>query len=467
MEFTSNNPDSAHVDIFDEDAKRQFDILKAFLGTVKHFFGNFESLFRKVNDPRNPNQVTYPLGALLFTGVFMFMCRLGSRRQINHQLRGSNRSRDKFKGLFDVEDIPHGDTLNYAFMRLDPDEMQETICRMVETLIRKKVLYQWRLLGQYFMIAIDGTGMLTFSERHCPHCLTQKLKDGTTLYYHNVLEAKLVTENGFAFSLMTEFIENSDPDASKQDCELKAFYRLAERLKGRFPHLPICLLMDGLFAGGPTFELCEQYRWKYMVVLTDKDLPAVNEGFETLWKLESKNHTSLDLGKDKQIHQDYRWVNDIPYVDSRDKEHTLSVLECLETKTNKKAEQITTTFKWITNFHLTAKKVIPLANEGGRLRWKIENEGFNIQKNGGFELEHAYSKDETASKVFYFLLQIAYIIFQLLEKGSLFRKAFPKGVGSLKNIAFCLLEAWRNLSLHLKAFWNLFKGRYRIRFDSS
>jgi hypothetical protein len=39
---------------------------------------------------------------------------------------------------------------------------------VVETLIRKKVLYRYRLLDRYFLIAIDGTGMLTFPERHCP-----------------------------------------------------------------------------------------------------------------------------------------------------------------------------------------------------------------------------------------------------------------------------------------------------------
>jgi len=39
-----------------------------------------------------------------------------------------------------------------------------------------------------------------------------------------------------------------------------------------------------------------------------------------------------------------------------------------------------------------------------RLRWKIENEGFNVQKNlGGFNLEHPYSQDPNASKVFYLL----------------------------------------------------------------
>ena len=71
--------------------------------------------------------------------------------------------------------------------------------------------------------------------------------------------------------MMTEFIENRDPQASKQDCELKAFYRLAERLKQRFPHLPnpLCCWMV-FFAGGPTFQLCEDYSWRYIIVLQDK-----------------------------------------------------------------------------------------------------------------------------------------------------------------------------------------------------
>lgn len=120
---------------------------------------------------------------------------------------------------------------------------------MVESLTRKKVLYRWRVYGN-FLVAIDGTGVLTFRERHCDYCMSRKL-NGESLYHHPVLEAKLVIANGFAFSLMTEFIENVDPQADKHDCELKAFYRLSGRLKARFPHLPICLLLDGLFAGGP------------------------------------------------------------------------------------------------------------------------------------------------------------------------------------------------------------------------
>ena len=107
-----------------------------------------------------------------------------------------------------ITNAPHGDTLNYCFKKLSVSDIQESVCRMMELLLRKKVLYAYRLLGHYYMVAIDATGVVTFHERHCDHCLTRKLSNGLTLYYHPVLEAKLVTANGFCFSLMTEFIES-------------------------------------------------------------------------------------------------------------------------------------------------------------------------------------------------------------------------------------------------------------------
>jgi hypothetical protein len=441
-------------------------LLKAFARTVFHFYGGWRKLFKGVRDSRNPEMLTYPLEGVLSAGVLMFVFRLGARRQIKHQLRENGPSQSKFGAWFGVESFPHGDTLNYAFKRIAPEEVQEVVCQMVESLIRKKVLYLWRLYGN-FLVAVDGTGVLTFRARHCEYCMTRKLNNGETLYYHPVLEAKLVTANGFAFSLMTEFIENTDPQADKQDCELKAFYRLSRRLKTRFPHLPICLLLDGLFAGGPTFQLCYDYGWRYLITLQETDLPQVHRTYNLVLSQTPENHKKICLHPQQEIIQDYHWVKQIDYLDSQDRHHALNVLTCTETKSSRQRGTYTTTFKWLTNFIPTARNVDTLANQGGRLRWKVENEGFNIQKNGGFHLEHPYSQNDTARKVFYYLLQIAYSIFQLMEKGSLFRKAFPQGVGSLKNIAFRLLEAWRNLCLTPSDFCELYNGRYQVRFDSS
>lgn len=45
---------------------------------------------------------------------------------------------------------------------------------------------------------------------------------------------------------------------------------------------------------------------------------------------------------------------------------------------------------WIASFEITnknSKEIIYF----GRQRWRIENEGFNNQKNGTFDMEHKYS----------------------------------------------------------------------------
>jgi hypothetical protein len=453
----------AHMD---PDEQEQLSIIGACLKTVWHFFGGFARLFGPVRDPRNPDLITYPLIAVGFAGILMFLCRLGARRQINHMFRGNGPSAAKFRALFRGKRCPHGDTANVLYSRLDLGEVQEVPTSMVETLIRKKVLYRYRLLGHYYMVAVDGTGRLTFPERHCPHCLTCT-HHGKTTYYHPVLEAKLVTANGFAFSLMTEFIENPGQNPTKQDCELKAFYRLAERLKRRFPRLAICLLLDGLFAGGPTFALCERYHWKYLIVLTEDDLSSVHQEFEALMPLAAENRLRFYPSVQPETQQDFRWMNDISYVDSEKQEHILSVIECLETCADSRGKRKTTRFKWITNLGVKSNNILALSNQGGRLRWKIENEGFNVQKNGGYALEHAYTTNPTAAKVFYYLLQVAHTLAQLIEKGSLFRKAFPAGVGSAKNVAFRLLEAWRNLRLQPEQLQQILSTHVQIRLDSS
>ena len=437
----------------DRDTLEQKQIITALFGTIKRHFGKWGDKTTGIHDERKAGKIIYPLEVLLFTGIMLFVCQLGSRRQINHKLRGNETAEKKYRALFGVEEIPHGDTLNYTYQRLKVEEVQEVVCQLMEKLMKDEELTQWRLFGIYYLVAMDGTGVLSYKERHCEYCLTQKLKNGEIRYYHPVLEAKIVTENGYAFSLMSEFIENTDPQATKQDCELKAFYRLEERLKKRFPHAPFCLLLDGLFAGGPTLQRCNKNDWKYFIGLTDDDLASVNQEFEALLSLPPDNYLEIEMKK--SVKQTYRWMNGIEYTDGQNNVHLLNVLECVETSPDKQGKLTPTKFKWLTNFTLISRNVSTLANKAGRLRWKIENEGFNLQKNGGFFLEHAYSQNETAHKIFYLLLQIAITFFQLMAKSRFFKHAFPKGVGSLKNIAYRLLEAWRNLRLEDQAFLNL------------
>jgi hypothetical protein len=464
-ELFPSAPDSAETAPLELSQQQAQTLLHIALATITHFFGPPERYLAGIDDPREPNKITYPLPCLLFTGILMFLCHLGARRQIALKFRNNAPSATNFARLFGVAGAPHGDTLNHAFKEIDPMQVQECLTRLVEILLRKKVLERYRLLDQYYVIAFDGTGIYSFSERHCPHCLTGA-HNGKTTYYHYVLEAKLVTADGFSFSLMSEFIENPEPQPTKQDCELKAFYRLAARLKARFPRLPICLSLDGLFACGPVFQLCRDYRWHFVIVLKEDSLPSVYQEFTALSRLQPEQKLKERIVKPVEIKRDFRWVNGIEYCDSQRRQHLLNVLELQETKLQAGQPQ-TTRFMWVTDLSINQGNVREIAQNGGRDRWKIENQGFNAQKRGGFALERLYSHNYQSAKVFYFLLQIAHLFFQLMVAGNLFRKYFPRGFGSLKNFAERLGEAWRNSLFHQQVFSLLDQLRFQIRFDTS
>lgn len=416
-----------------------------------------------VEDPRNPAKITFSLPCLAFTAILMFICRLQARRQIGFRLR-TFEGAAKLAALFGAPRTPHGDTINQAFKRIDYGQAQEAITGFTETLIRDKTLYPYRLFDRYHVVAIDGTETLTFNRRHCDQCLT-RTHSGNTSYYHPILEAKIVTPNGLACSLLTEFIENAAPNPSKQDCELKAFYRLADRLKKRFPRQPLLLALDGLFAGGPTFRICRRNNWRFMITLKDGDLKSVHEEFNALTRLQPENRLIWRTGPDGEIRQVYRWVEDIAYRDAEGHDHQINVLECRETKIGSAGEAKTTTYKWVTDCPITPNNVVALANQGGRIRWKIENEGFNCQKNGGYGLEHAYSENENAAKVFYFLMQIAHLIAQLMQKSNLLGRNWADSIGSLTNTGRLLLEAWRTLRLTPEDIAVWLDQRIQIRLD--
>ncbi|MEW6621363.1 MAG: transposase [bacterium] len=385
------------------------------------------------------------------------MMKVESRRQINFQFN----TKEFIENLNllandNLDKVAHDCTLAYLLERLVIGSISKLRRRMINRLIRMRCLERLRLLGRYYLITIDGTGHLLFKERHCEHCLVTKI-NGKEYYYHNVLEAKLVGANGLALSILSEFIENPNEKYDKQDCELKAFYRLAENLKRDFPQLPICLSLDSLYLKKPVFDICKENKWKYIITFKEGSMPATYAEYISLKSLCPENIAHL---KRDEIEQDYHWVNDIDYQD-----HLLGALECNELKPGKDNKKEHSRFVWISNLEINKATFKEIA-QGGRLRWKTENEGFNTQKNGGYNMEHAYSQDELAAKNFYLLLQIAHIINQLMEKGSLLKEEdIQKVFGSIRNIARKLLEDFRTKATTLAHLQNLLSVPFQIRFD--
>ena len=440
---------------------------------MQHFFPSFNRLLRQLPDPRDPDLIEYQLPFLLWWELAMFCSKLGSRRQMDFHLRYSPCTLENVNRLAGTSQttLPSNKTPDYLLHRMDPHNLANLRREINSDLLENRVLDGDRLLGR-IVIAVDGTGFLVFHHKHCDRCITQR-HGGKTIYLHPVLEAKIVSPRGLALSIGTAFIENvpglsgDDYQAMKQDCELTAFKeRLAPSLKADFPRLPICIVGDALFACGPVMTICEDRHWDYVLTFKQASLPALWADVQQLLHLVPDNRRDVDQPHAKQV---YRWVNDVCYVDSEDHEHAFDVIICEETVDAK-----TTTFAWITSFTVTRDTVATIATDGGRPRWKIENQGFNTQKNGGYNLEHAYSHDPNVIKCYYYLLQIAHTIMQLVEKGSLLKAVartcgdtVASFFGSLRGIARCLLDCLRFFHIPDDAFDPDAARHIQIRLDSS
>lgn len=431
---------------------------QVFVRTLSHFFPEWRSWLGRIRDARNPLRIVDPLPFEINSAVWLLLMKLGARRQLGFAMNSpamlANLNRLSGTRMRRVE---HSDTLLYLLKRVMVVDLRDLLFSMIQRILRMKALDRFRFQDSV-LTAIDATGHLSFNQRHCPHCLTQAQGDRTA-FYHMVLEAKWVTSNGMALSLASEFIENADPQASRQDCELKAFPRLAAELKSRFPRLPIALLLDGLYLCQPVLDICRQAGWHYIITFKEGRMPERWVEYQALRRLQSSNRRSLDLPDG--VHQQLAWVNNLP-VGS----HQVHVLECVETRPGKEP----VTFLWATDFPLDASTVASVANDAGRLRWKIENQGFNEQKNGGFNLQHAYAWNWQAAQNFYLLLQIAQLIEQLVIHGSLLKasagKLLPKIIGGCRKFGAYLAESLRVWEIPLHAFDPAAPARIQIRLDT-
>ena len=62
----------------------------------------------------------------------------------------------------------------------------------------------------------------------------------------------------------------------------KHSFGLAERIKKRFPRLPILLLADSLYASKQVMELCREYKWEFLIRYKKGSIPSIAEEYEKI-----------------------------------------------------------------------------------------------------------------------------------------------------------------------------------------
>ena len=401
--------------------KKEINIFSDVVNILKQYFPKLVDKFEKLTDTRHQSYIEYQMSVITITRLLGLLCGIKSMRNTTEKLNTEETIKNISNLLgIELEEIPHYDTINNVFENIEIEELRKIQKYMVITLIRSKMFDKYRYKGKYFQIVIDGTGIMSFKERHCKHCLKKTYNKGTeeekTIYYHYVLEAKLVVGD-IVISLDSEFVENEKEDIEKQDCEIRAFYRMAKRIKKEYPKLPIIISGDALYACEPVIRTCKENKWEYILRLKEERLKLLGEEIKCLEKAEKQ--------------EEIKYWNNLKYGEVRTEKEANVI------KYHEKKKEIITEFMWITSFKITEKNKKELVYYG-RQRWKIENEGFNMQKNGTFDIEHIYSMNYNAMKVHYFFIQFAHTIRQLLEKGLKYVKELKM---SIKEVSATITQA--------------------------
>lgn len=377
--------------------KKEIDILGKVITIIKQYFPELINKFEGLTDLRHQSYVKYKMKVVFMVRLIGLMSSIKSMHELTEEFNTEEAIANIAQICeLELDEIPHCDTINDIFENVKVEEIEQIIKYMINRMIRSKMLNSFKIRDKYYHVVIDGTGLATSRKKYNKNCLVKNKHDKNGNEYQEystyVLEAKLVIGD-MVFSIGSEFVENEDENVEKQDCEIKAFKRLAEKIKKEYPRLKILIGADALYASKAVMDICKNNGWKYIIRFKEGSIPTLYKEFKEI------------VAKDNESKKEnYEYVTKLDY-----QEEKVNIIKNVDKDT--KIE-----YMYIIDLPISDKNIESTIGVG-RKRWKIEKEGFNIQKNGTFDIGHLYSKDSTAIKVHYLMIQIAHIIRQLLEKG--------------------------------------------------
>lgn len=417
--------------------KKDKDLIKELYSIIVKYLPKLLDMFGNLTDVRNQSYITYEMKTICVTRLFGLLCGLTTMTEITDKFNSDVSIKNISKICNqELDELPYWETIQDVFINIKTDELRDIQKYIVKALIRSKMFDKYRFNGA-FQLLFDGTCLSSHDYNLNDNCLIRKHKDGKIIYYKYVLECKLVVGN-IVISLDSEFIENQNmlTDKQKQDCETNAFKRMIDRIKKNYSKYKFIITGDGLYATNPIIKLCKKYNWNYIFNLKPDRLKEINETFED--NINFNNETT---------HKNYYLSTNIRYKGS-----IINAFKYIEIKNNKQ-----TIFRYISDLEVKNTNIKDIVNLG-RKRWKIENEGFNNQKHGTFNISHLNSKNDTAIKNHYFFIQIAHTIRQLLEQGNIITKSLKL---KIKEVSAHLLTTLTSTTSDL----NNIETNFQLRFD--
>lgn len=418
--------------------RKDKNLIKEVYSIIQKHLPDLLQKFQDLTDTRNQSYVTYSMKTICVTRIFGLLCGLTSLNDLSKDKFDNDKCIQNISTICkqDLIELPYWETIQDVFITMSIEELREIQKYIVKTLLRSKMFDKYKYKDS-FQLLFDGTGLSNHNYNLNDNCLIRKHKDGKISYYKYVLECKLVVGN-IVISLDSEFIENESmlTEKQKQDCETKAFKRMIKRIKKTTPNI-ILLSQVMLYMLQLLLLTCVRNNWNYIFNFKPDRLKFINDSFEGNLKL--LNETSIShyyLSTNIEFNKNF--INVIKYIEKKNKNET--------------------TFRYITDLLVVDDSIKDIVRLG-RNRWKIENNGFHMQKHGSFNISHMCSRNDNSMKCHYFFIQVAHTIRQLLEQGNLITKSLNL---KLKEVSDFILDSLTSITSDL----NHLETNFQLRFDT-
>lgn len=382
--------------------------------------------FEQLPEPRRCP--TFPLADTMMAGLALFSLKDPSllafqRRALDHNLRS----------VFGLKAIPCDTQMRTILDAVDPDHLRPVYRDLFRQLQRGKILEDYVFLQGCYLLALDGVEYFCSTKVHCDHCLTRQ-HHGETYYYHQLLGAVLVHPDfPEVIPLAPEPILRQDGQ-DKNDCERNAARRWLQRFRRDHPHLPVIITEDALSSNAPHIRDLQAARCHFLLGVKPGDHAYLFE--QVAQRLEADQvEITGDVNVPPGTTRSCLFLKDLA-LNEFNPDVRVNFLQCVET-----TGQETHEWTWVTDLNLTARD-FGRGAQGGRTRWRIENETFNTLKNQGYHFEHNYGHgDKQLATVLALLMMLAFLMDQIQQKcNPLFRDAWKK-----KGPKCALWEAVRHL----------------------
>jgi hypothetical protein len=439
----------------DEEREHREDITAAQIQAWRSQLPKLIREFSRIPDHRRAKSITHKMTVLMMFGLFSFIFRLSSRREMNRELTGPVIF-EHLKKLFpEIDSIPHADSLARVLEKINPQRIEAIHIGLIKDLIRHKKFKKLLIKG-CLPVTVDGTQKMYRNDllqdaRWCERAVGQAKEneddEKDKQQYIYAIEANITLKNGLTIPLMTEYLyrENNQllQTNDKQDSETTAFERLANRLKKYFPRLKMIFFMDAMYATQTVMGLLHNHHWEYIIRLPKNKLTDLAK------QLNKNKSTSVEVPAQeayRKRQQEFHWENDISY--GYEWELTIHLAACSERyeEVDRKTGEIVQRFSehaWISSLRVSRDNVHELFNLGARKKELIED-SMNTEKNRGYNYKHAFSYDWNAMQGFHYLMRLGHAINAISEFTKKLKKYIKaNGVSAtLKLIKETLFSPW-------------------------